>query len=165
MDQLEICAEIFYVRPLSYYLEIDSRQTIMGFVHGDCAPVQEFRGLEQFRRAIIKLVEEGLARPEGCGESMAPHVRIILKAGQDFLKPIHEFDIAIARENSVDAGVWTVQWKEDGNFRRGCFPNSAPALSVMKAVLDEITAKWASAVVFETKASDSRGTKEKAPDE
>lgn len=165
MDQLEICAEIFYVRPLPYYLEIDSRQTIMGFVNGDGSPEQEFRSLEQFRRAVIKLAEEGLVRPEGCGEAMLPHVRVVLKAGQDFLKPTHEFDVAIARENLATGGVWTVQWKEDGNFRRGCFPSSAPALAVMKAVLDEMTAKWASAVIFETRATDLRGTKEKAPDD
>jgi hypothetical protein len=36
----------------------------MGYVQGACDPAEEFRDLEAFRRAIIKLVEEGLTLPE-----------------------------------------------------------------------------------------------------
>lgn len=58
MKQLEIAAEIEYVRPLPYYLSADCRQLVMGYVHGHCQPLDEFRGLESFRQAVIKLARE-----------------------------------------------------------------------------------------------------------
>lgn len=91
---------------------------------------------------------------------MAPHVRIVLKGGRDFMRPTCEFDVVIAREDAAGIEHWVLWWKEeDGSSRQGAFMNSARALGVMKVLLDETTARWASAVVFEVKASDSHEAK------
>lgn len=161
MDQIEICAEISYVRPLPYYLAIDTRQTVMGFVHGDCPPDEEFQGLEQFRQAVIRLAEEGLSHPEGCEKVEEPFVRVTMKAGPDHLKPTYEFDISAGFEEVAGVAVWVVHWNEDdASACRSIFPDAARALDAMKSVLDQKTGKWASEVVFESKAPGSQGGRE-----
>lgn len=157
MNRLEIGAAVKYERPLPYYMTSECSQFIMGFVHGDCRVEAELRGLESFRQAVVKLIQEGLTLPEGCEELEPPYVRVKLTAGEDHLEPTLEYNLIIEIEHCRELDVWKIHhWNSDPDVPQELIiPNPERALEFLKALLDRKTSEWASQVVFDGPAVDS----------
>jgi hypothetical protein len=157
MIRLEIGASIKYSRPLPYYLPSECCQHIMGFVYGDGQVEEEFRGLESFRQAVVKLVQEGLTLPEGCEGLESPFVRVKLTAGEDHLKPTLEYNLIVEIEQHDTFALWKIRhWNCDGDLEQHfLIPNPERAVSFLKSMLDHKTGEWASRVVFDARAVDS----------
>jgi hypothetical protein len=157
MNKLEIGASIEYSRPLPYYLASQCVQYIMGFVYGDGQIEDELRGLESFRQAVVKLVQEGLTLPEGCEELDPPYVRVKLTAGEDHLAPTLEYNLIVEVEHHETLDLWKIRhWNSDGDIHQYfLIPNAERAVEFLKTMLDHKTGKWASKVVFDGRAVDS----------
>lgn len=155
-DMLEIAAVMTYIRPLPYYMDIDSELTVRAFVDGACPVEEELRGLESFRKALIRLSEEGLSRPPNCGPTMEPFVRLKLMGGEGHQKPSLEFDMSLGLEQFGEMDVWVLHWRnEEGVYVSLMFPHVARALRILKCLLDKKTGKWASMVAFQSDRVDS----------
>lgn len=157
MKQLEIAAEIEYVRPLPYYLSADCRQLVMGYVHGHCQPLDEFRGLESFRQAVIKLAREGLDHPPDCEPDEEPFVRVKLTTDADGAGPMPRFEVSLGWYPSDRGQCWELCWRraEDKDDEQMSFAEVEHALEAMKMLLDKETGQWASQVTFQNARVDS----------
>lgn len=156
-DDLEIAAVLNYLRPVPGYMEIDCELTVRAFVDGACPVEEELRGLESFRKAIIRLTEEGLARPPNCRPSQAPFVGLNLTAGKEgHEKPELEFYVSLELEHMDNLDVWALRWNnEEGLHVRLMFLDVGRALKILKCLLDKKTGQWASFVPFQKKHVDS----------
>jgi hypothetical protein len=157
MDKLEIGATIEYSRPLPYYLPSEYRQSLMAFVHGDGEVSEELHGLESFRQAVVKLVQEALTLPEGCEELLPPYVRVKLTAGEDHLKPTLEYNLIVEIEHQKPLDLWKIcHWNLDGDVQQNfLIPNAERAAGFLKAMLNHKTGEWASQIVFDSHTVDS----------
>jgi hypothetical protein len=148
LTQLNIRAVLTYIRPIPGYLNIESRHEIMGFVHGHCKPEDEFREFEAFRKTLVTLADEGLLHPEECEKVELPRIQLILKAGEDEMKPFLDLDVVIQKE-SWEAEIWSMEWSDtEGHSPRVVFFERKKALVWLKNLLDKTTSKWASRVEF-----------------
>lgn len=156
-DDLEITAVLKYYRPMPGDMEIDCELTARAFVDGACPVEEELRGLEAFRKALIKLTEEGLSRPPNSGPSQAPFVGLTLTAGEEGReKPDLDFYVSLGREQLGDLDVWVLRWtNEEGVYVSPIFVDVGRALKILKYLLDKKTGQWASLVAFQTNHVDS----------
>lgn len=149
LNDLSILAVLRYLRPIPSYQNIEVRQEIMGFVHGDGEPEVELRQLEAFRKTLVMLADEGLRHPDACVKLELPRVVLTLSAGEDECKPSLDLEIIIEKQ-SWTADVWTMTWR-DKEGRSPCvvFFEYDKALVWLRNLLDRTTSKWASRVIFQ----------------
>lgn len=157
IDMLEITAVLKYFRPVSGYMEIDCELTARAFVDGDGPVEDELRGLEAFRKAVVKLTEEGLARPPNCGPSQSPFVGLKLTANEEGGdKSGQEFYVSLELEHMGELDVWALRWNnEEGVHVRHIFLDVSQALGILKCLLDKKTGQWTSLVAFQKHRVDS----------
>lgn len=156
MDILEVTAVLEYIRPLPYYMAIDSTQKVKAFVDGFSPVEEELRGLESFRKAVVKLAVEGIHHPPGCEEVEEPFVRISLTAGEAHQEPSLAFHISLGLHDWEGIDVWMLRWDSDkGGLKSPVFPAPEPALALLKHLLDRKTGQWATLVAFRPSRVDS----------
>lgn len=149
LQVLQIDAAIEYTRALPYYYDSECTQKLAVFVDGECAVEKELARLESFRRAVIKLAEEGLARPADCQPTDPPFVSFELTGGEAFQKPIHEFHMSLGLERFDDIEIWVLRFRtEKGEPRGPVFDDPAHALAIAKCLIDQETGWWATRVAF-----------------
>ncbi|MBI2386858.1 MAG: hypothetical protein HYV14_12755 [Elusimicrobia bacterium] len=155
-DDLVIIAHLEYLRPVPRYLEVDCALTVRAFVDGAYPVEQELRALEAFRKAVVRLTEEGLSRSPDCGPCMAPSVKLKLTGGEDNQDPDLEFHADLGLEHWGDLDFWVLHWRnEAGDYISPMFLDAGRALSFLKCLLDKKTGEWASRVSFEADRVDS----------
>ncbi len=150
LQMLQIDAVLVYVRALPYYDDSECTQKLSVFVDGGGAVETELARLESFRKAIIKLAEEGLQRPAGCQPTDPPFVSIDLTAGEALQKPIQDFYVNLGLERHGDVDIWVMRFRaENGQPRDPVFDDSSHALKIAKGLIDQRTAMWATCVAFQ----------------
>lgn len=147
MDCLEIVADVNFLKPIPDYSDIECTQRVLAFVVGECPPDEQIRGLEAFRRVVLRLVEEGLRHEPGCSASDLPYVSLTLKAGEECGELVWNLSFFISIN---DEGVCRLEFNgdEDARFELD-FVRSEDALASVKDMLDKETGRWAAQVSFE----------------
>lgn len=149
LQVLQIGAVVEYIRALPYYYDSECIQKLAVFVDGGCEVEKELARLEAFRRAIIKLAEEGLERPPDCQPADPPFVSLELTAGEAFKRPVHEFNMSLGLEDCGGTDLWVLRWHTGkGDPRDPVFDDPAHALDIAKCLIDKETGTWASQVSF-----------------
>ncbi len=149
LQVLQIDAVIEYTRALPYYYDCDCSQKLAVFIDGEREVEKELARLESFRRAIIRLAEEALARPEDCQPTDPPFVSIELSAGEAFKNPTHEFHVSLGLERLEDMEIWVLRFRsENGEPRDPVFDDPVHALEIAKSLIERETARWATQVAF-----------------
>lgn len=155
-DNLEIAAVLKYIRPVPGYMEIDCELTVRAFVDGACPVEKELSGLEAFRKTVIRLTEEGLARPSNCEIANEPFIGLKLAGGECHQEPDLEFHVSLGLERWGDLDVWVLHWRnEEGLHVSPWFPEAGRALEILKCLLDQKTGQWATRVPFQNDHVDS----------
>ncbi|MBI2788187.1 MAG: hypothetical protein HYX59_05840 [Elusimicrobia bacterium] len=155
-DVLEIAAVLKYLRPVPGYMAIDCELTVRAFVDGGCPVEKELSELEAFRKTVIRLAGEGLARPPECGIADEPFVGLKLLGGECHQEPELEFHVSLGLERWGDRDVWALHWRNEEDRPVGpMFPEAGRALDMLKCLLDQKTGQWASFVPFQTDRVDS----------
>jgi hypothetical protein len=149
LQVLQIDAVVEYTRALPYYYDCECVQKLAVFIDGEREVEKELARLESFRRAIIRLAEEGLARPADCQPTDPPFVSIELAAGEAFKSPMHEFHMSLGLERFEDVEIWVLRFRNGNGEPRGpVFDDPAHALEIAKSIIDRETAGWATQVAF-----------------